>query len=91
MTKKTQTGPNSNSKILPKLKKILVTIPKNSNCLRTKLKLWQNSKTQSGTTLKNSNFNKKKKWNCDLTKKNHIVTKFKNSNSNSDITQKVFC
>ena len=51
----------------------------NSNCDKTqKLKLWQNSKIQIVTKLKNSNYDNSK---------TQIVTKLKNQNSYNSETQ----
>ena len=50
--------------------------PKNSNCDKTKKKLWQDLKDQIVTKLKNSNCRKKKKKNCD-NPKTQIVTLLK--------------
>ena len=65
----------------------MVTNQKNTSYDKTqKLKLWQNSKSQIGTKLKNSNCHQTKKKNCKKTKKTtkfdkiqKLVPKFKNS------------
>ena len=66
----------------------LVTKLQNSNCVKNQiLKLWQNSKTQIETKLKNLNCDKTKNLNYDksqikigLISKTQIVTKLKRSN-----------